>query len=473
MQRMAILVSIGLLGLRGCERAPEIAPDPSWHTCIVDRAGDVGYDTSLALDQDGHPHIACWDMGSEHLKYARWNGSVWQIEALPFGERPRQPSLVVDREGRPHISYMDLSTYHEGNLMYAVQNDATWDIQTVAGGGDVGYENCLALDNEEKPHIVYQSFSQEAGHLPRIDLLYATLRGAEWQLETVQFGGQVGRDASLAMDDRGYPHIAYLGEGVDYAARNGSSWQIETIDTTGGMGHRALALDAAGKPSVAYVKYNALVYAVRSDASWQNHTVRAVEKWGRQLAETSLCVDEQGTAHIAFTDHNHGDYDLYYAVGSGTDWDVQLIERAGSSGEYPSIALDSEGYAHISYGGAGELKYATNNPDAASVLQAQAQSAQPGGGGASAMPAEPPFWVFFFGIAFLSFLSWAILVFALWDCAQRDFPYPKTRALWCLLVALVQLIGPVVYLLVVYRTDCPPRQQPQPPPPPPPEPGQV
>jgi hypothetical protein len=48
---------------------------------------------------------------------------------------------------------------------------------------------------------------------------------------------------------------------------------------------------------------------------------------------------------------------------------------------------------------------------------------------------------------------------AIYDCARRDFPDPGTRAVWCLLIALLRLIGAIVYYFVIYRKDDPPIQQ--------------
>jgi hypothetical protein len=47
---------------------------------------------------------------------------------------------------------------------------------------------------------------------------------------------------------------------------------------------------------------------------------------------------------------------------------------------------------------------------------------------------------------------------AIYDCARRDFPDPNTRAMWCLLLALLRLIGAIIYYFVVYRKNDPPLQ---------------
>jgi len=72
------------------------------------------------------------------------------------------------------------------------------------------------------------------------------------------------------------------------------------------------------------------------------------------------------------------------------------------------------------------------------------------------------FWVAYFlfiGLAILlAMASRVVSLLAIYDCARRDFDDPGTRALWCVLIALLRWIGALVYYLVVYRKDHPPIQ---------------
>jgi hypothetical protein len=89
-------------------------------------------------------------------------------------------------------------------------------------------DNSLALDAAGNPHVAYGG-----DHL-----YYAYHDGASWHIETVDAGLQVGAYASLELDAAGRPHIAYYdqaGDDLKYAYHDGTSWQIHTVDTDDGM----------------------------------------------------------------------------------------------------------------------------------------------------------------------------------------------------------------------------------------------
>jgi hypothetical protein len=139
----------------------------SWQIETVDSVGFVGWYTSLALDSSGRPHISYYRMSANNLEYARWTGSSWQIETVDWsGDVGRYTSLALDSSGYPYISYYAYyDGWNVGDLKYARWNGSTWQIETVEAHG-VGPWNSLALDSSDNPHISYYDDSND-------DLKYA------------------------------------------------------------------------------------------------------------------------------------------------------------------------------------------------------------------------------------------------------------------------------------------------------------
>lgn len=71
----------------------------------MDSVGSVGWYTSLALDAADQPHISYHDYTNRDLKYAYYDGTVWQIQPVDStGAVGRYNSLGLDTNGLLRIS---------------------------------------------------------------------------------------------------------------------------------------------------------------------------------------------------------------------------------------------------------------------------------------------------------------------------------------------------------------------------------
>jgi len=173
----------------------------------------------------------------------------------------------------------------------------------------------------------------------------------EWHVETIDsLSGAVSywRTTSIALDSNNYPHMVYNSmdtPGLKYAHWTGSEWDIEFIESTGYVARSSIAIDSQDRPHIAYDIDYALKYAVWNGTDWEIETIVP-----QYACVPSLVLDSQDEPHIAF-DYCEvdSDCDLRYAYRSEGLWKIEIVDPEKGSGWWVSLALDGNGYPHISY----------------------------------------------------------------------------------------------------------------------------
>jgi len=300
--------------------------------------------SSLALDADGRPHVAYYASGGD-LKYAYWDGDDWVVETLDSeGDVGNYASLAVGSDGLPRISYYDATN---GQLRY--YNGTS--VEAISTAGDAGQYTSLALDAAGNPHIAFQVTGSSSlwyaaqddsdWHVQNVEtgttLGLWTSDGDSWAIETVDTGGTgLGTYTSLALDRQGYPHISYFDPArvrLKYASWNGTGWTIDTPDTRGFEGglYTSLALAGGTSPTISYWSYrypipegvgqladgsveSVLTLARWNGTSWEIQDIASFPLSGDLQAPTSLALDENGFVHISYTDPSSGN--VGYALGT-------------------------------------------------------------------------------------------------------------------------------------------------------------
>ncbi|MBN1568685.1 MAG: hypothetical protein JXA73_12630 [Acidobacteria bacterium] len=371
--KLALLCSIAcLLALIGQADARA-----DWQIECVDCAGaktfDNFYPRSIAVDSLSQPHIV---YGKSNLYHAYFDGSQWIVETVDnYSGVGSLAAIAIDSADKIHIAYPDNTPTGVAlkRVRYATNSSGAWeidpiDVPSLNNWGKILYTS-IAVDSQRKAHILYQTNNYD-----QIGLRYLTNLSGVWthiNIET-NMGGNHG---SIAIDSNDKIHIAYMDDHeyqqitVKYAtnATLSGDFEITTVDLHGmGLGdHLTMALDSLNNPHIIYgnvyvtwpdVYHWELKYATNASGSW---IIEIVDNVGSTGHYPSIAIDQWNNIHVAFD----GSSGRTYAVRTGPGaWAFSgLPSEVGSN---ISLALDSEGKAHISSkgtsGGVEAVKYTTN-----------------------------------------------------------------------------------------------------------------
>jgi hypothetical protein len=189
------------------------------------------------------------------------NGTVWELTTVDAGASAQSShSIAVAQDGTPHIAYYSLS---EGVLKHGWQEASVWHSEVVDVHDTGGLYASINLDSNGQPHIAYYTTDMRA-------LKYAVRSegplGADWRIMFVVTGlfdflklifgmSDEGAFCSLRLDSQDQPHISFYNSmlfSIEYASYNGFRWLIETPyrETFSGP-YNCLGLDAADHPYIA------------------------------------------------------------------------------------------------------------------------------------------------------------------------------------------------------------------------------
>jgi hypothetical protein len=233
----------------------------SWTTSTIDSTGDVGRETSIAIDSNEGIHISYLDATSSisTLKYAYFDGLSWSTSTID-SSCGYQSSIAVDSNDEIHISCYDGVNW---NLKHFYFDGSSWASTTIDSNGDVGKSSSIAVDSNDEIHISYEDYTNKS-------LKYAHFDGLSWTTSTIDSPGNggVGMYTSIAIDSNDEIHISYKNAtdggltSLQYAHFNGDSWTITTIENTTSGDYTSIAVDSLDQVHISYQENQQLHYAV-------------------------------------------------------------------------------------------------------------------------------------------------------------------------------------------------------------------
>lgn len=165
--------------------------------------GSMG-SVALALDSNDNPHIV-WhgDIFYGYVRYAWWTDTEWIRDNVGYAGNSFTPTAIaVDRQGHAHIAYHE--PYGDG-LMYAHHSGyGSWEPELITAEKPPHLD--LALNTDDIPSVIYES--QETGAL----VLAQRLGDGTWSEKIIDDLG--GSGASLRFNKDDNTRVAYS-EGGD------------------------------------------------------------------------------------------------------------------------------------------------------------------------------------------------------------------------------------------------------------------
>ena len=306
-----------------------------------------------------------WDVHTSHTAMPVKFGSSMLTTTEQSGTSSRSTPQVPPRispltsvETHTSVTMMTIST----NLRYAYRDSQGWHTQVVdKDPEDAGAYTSLALDSRGYPHIAYQ------GHriVAPLNLKYAYFDGSVWHTEVVDNDGNLGYVISLDLDSNDHPHILYYDyerRMLKYAHHDGASWQTSFVaQSVSGF----LKLDRHGRPAVSLISDSDLKYGYFDGTQWHFEVVDADVDSGAYAPRTSLDFDSEGYPHIAYQDNTT--LVIKYAYSDGASWHLENV--APGCAVIPdsdcslSLSVDTRDQPHISFNNAVErkLRYAVRH----------------------------------------------------------------------------------------------------------------
>jgi len=312
------------------------------------------YRASVAVDSAGKVHVAAGVMdGFNTVNGVKWisnQSGSWAANPIG-GDLAAYPSIALDPTGKVGIAYLEYSAAPIG--IYVALESGGGFITTMirsfsdeAGGGNIAH----VVDGNGHSHVaVARGWASSSP-----GVYYATNSTGTWVFTKVAHGwpGAV----AIALDATGRPHMAFtqwpqeqagpfVEARVGYAVRTAGSWTVKTVTKEDFGDGVAIALDSSGTPGILWANGagTRLRHARPAGTGWTIDN--AYSGPGTQIREMAALFDPAGVMHVAFDASFAGvtGSRLMYAKRTGATWTSATIAGGGVYHFYPSIARTPAG----------------------------------------------------------------------------------------------------------------------------------
>jgi hypothetical protein len=315
---------------------------PGWR---LEQLG-AGRSPAVAVDSAGEAHV-CHARAGDGIVYRRVAPGRATVIVDPDGAG--QCSIAVDGAGVVHIAY--LSRF---GLRHASHRDGQWRASTVdaeaAAAFQVSDGPALALAPDGSPRIAYRRLAGGGATTVAV----AARVPAGWSYDLTGLAGHVG-PRSLAIDAAGRDSLALIdlvGQSISLWTRGPAVWSRvyqQGLAPTRDLGAPAV-IDAAGNPATAWWRRTALglrtaslTVATRGNVGWREEVVAQSDDVGWRV---TLVRGRDELLRLGWVDSSGS---VFVATERPTGWDVEPVPGQVGFAESVDIALSALGELRVVY----------------------------------------------------------------------------------------------------------------------------
>ena len=265
-----------------------------WQLTEVANEASVGLGLDLAVDSDGHPHLAYLGVdGTDYSLRHSWldGGGSWQTEVVEMPATGLPAALVFDATGTLHVAY---SAAKRGRHAWKAVAATSWTFEDLSAGTptDMVFANNLL-------HVLISN---------QMGLAYAVQNQNGWETDNVMStpatnARQAVSDSAVYVAANSDTWATWWSAGLPAA---GQTWSQTTLQSVTGLDvvyGMDVALDGRGVPHAVYsyetgspAIYSPVVLARFIHGQWTRETA-----WSPSYAEhPRFQLDSQGRPHIVF-----------------------------------------------------------------------------------------------------------------------------------------------------------------------------
>ena len=336
---MFLGASLGTIILTG---EVSVRNDP-W--CLLDTEAFVE-SPSLSLGTDDRPGLLLANRTTLAVSLGRPERPDWILEPVPATALPLESrALEFGAAGVVHV--LAYAGTPDGRIAYLRRSGGNWTTEVLSP--DFPRDASLAIDGHGEPHVAMRPHNA-TNRLT--DITYGRRAGGAWTYEKVQGIEAAGGGSAIALSPDGTPHLAYgVSRGsytatLRYAVRVGGAWSFEDLsENLTGAQPPGLVVNSSGAPRVVAGTPDGVEVFTLTRVGW----TRDVVGNGTALnAAVALGPDEE--PHLAYfrADPSPTEWRLTYARHTTQGWESEDVVTGHHIGGI-QVRVDRAGTPHLAF----------------------------------------------------------------------------------------------------------------------------